>query len=78
MAAGGLKLRAVDAEDLRVLAAVLQDALVPLGDIAYQKRQKRVVLVANRFLWEDQTELEAIDDAEISDRPPPLEGDAAS
>jgi hypothetical protein len=50
--AGPLKLRARDAEDLRALAALLQDALVPLSDIAYLKAQKRFVLVANRFRWE--------------------------
>lgn len=46
-----LKLRAHDAEDMDVLAALLQDALVPLPDIAYRKREKRFVFVANRFLW---------------------------
>ncbi|HSR71606.1 MAG TPA: DUF2948 family protein [Kiloniellales bacterium] len=48
----GLKLRARDAEDLEALSAVLQDALVPLGDVAFFKSQKRFVLVANRFRWE--------------------------
>ena len=52
--ADGLRLRTRDDEDLRVVAAVLQDALVPLGDMTYQKRQRRFVLVANRFMWEDE------------------------
>ncbi len=47
-----LKLRAHDAEDLRALAACLQDALVPLADVAYLKAEKRFVMVANRFMWE--------------------------
>lgn len=47
-----LKLRARDAEDLRAVAACLQDALVPLADVAYLKAEKRFVLVANRFRWE--------------------------
>jgi hypothetical protein len=47
-----LKLRAYDAEDLRALAACLQDALVPLADVAYLKAEKRFVMVANRFMWE--------------------------
>ena len=46
------KLRARDVEDMRIVAACLQDALVAVSDIAYQKRQKRFVLVANRFMWE--------------------------
>jgi hypothetical protein len=50
--AGRLKLRAHDAEDVRALAAVLQDALVPIADMAYLRAEKRFVLVANRFRWE--------------------------
>ncbi len=47
-----LKLRARDTGDLHTIAAVLQDALVPLADIAYLKPEKRFVMVANRFRWE--------------------------
>jgi hypothetical protein len=47
-----LKLKAVDAEDLGVLSAFLQDSLVAVGDISYQPEDKRFVLVANRFRWE--------------------------
>jgi hypothetical protein len=47
-----LKLRAHDAEDLRALAACLQDALVPLADVAFLKAERRFVMIANRFLWE--------------------------
>ena len=49
-----LRLRAADVEDLRVVAAVLQDALVPLADMTFQRREKRFVLVANRFRWESR------------------------
>ncbi len=48
----GLKLRARDPEDLGVISACLQDALVPLADMVFQKSEKRFVLVANRFMWE--------------------------
>ncbi len=44
-----LKLRAEDEEDLAVISAILQDALVAVGDIAYLPEEKRFVLVANRF-----------------------------
>ena len=47
-----LKLRARDDEDLKMLSACLQDALVPVSDIAYLKADKRLVLIANRFRWE--------------------------
>ncbi len=47
-----LKLKAIDAEDLGVLSAFLQDSLVAVGDISYQPDDKRFLLVANRFRWE--------------------------
>jgi hypothetical protein len=46
-----LKLRARDPADMDVVAALLQDALVPLVDMAYLAREKRFVMVANRFRW---------------------------
>ena len=47
-----MKLSAVDAKDLTVLAALLQDALVLIDDIAYFPEEGKFVLVANRFQWE--------------------------
>lgn len=47
-----IKLRAKDEEDLKVVSACLQDAIVPIGDMCYQPREKRFVAVANRFMWE--------------------------
>ena len=47
-----LRLKAIDAEDLGVLSAFLQDSLVAVGDISYQPADKRFLLVANRFRWE--------------------------
>jgi len=46
-----MKLRARDRGDLEVISALLQDALVPLVDATYLRREKRFVLVANRFRW---------------------------
>jgi hypothetical protein len=48
-----LRLRAEDAEDLAVISACLQDALVAVRDIAYDPDTRVFVLVANRFRWED-------------------------
>ena len=50
--AGALKLRAEDADDLMVLSACLQDALVPVRDLAYVPDQQIFIFVANRFRWE--------------------------
>ena len=47
-----LRLRARDADDLQTIAACLQDALVPLSEIAFLKAEHRFVMVANRFRWE--------------------------
>lgn len=47
-----LKLAARDAEDLAVISAVLQDALIPVSEMAYLPEERRFVLVANRFRWE--------------------------
>jgi hypothetical protein len=47
-----LRLEADDAEDLTVIAACLQDALVLVGDMAFLPEEQRFVLVANRFVWE--------------------------
>ena len=46
-----LKLIALDAEDLSVLAAHVQDAVLRIGDMQYRKAERRFVLVANRFDW---------------------------
>lgn len=62
----GLKLRAQDVEDLKVVSAMLQDAIVPICDLAYLPTDRRFVLIANRFRWEA-----------VGDRPPPAGGPTA-
>lgn len=47
-----LKLIAFDAEDLAILAAHLQDAVIKVPDLAYLKSERRFAFVANRFDWE--------------------------
>jgi hypothetical protein len=46
-----LKLIAFDAEDLSVIAAHLQDAVLRVEDMAYVKSERRFAIVANRFDW---------------------------
>jgi hypothetical protein len=46
-----LRLAALDAEDLGVISAHLQDAILKASDLAYLAGQHRFVLVARRFDW---------------------------
>jgi len=46
-----LKLIALDAEDLGILSAHLQDAVVRVGEMTYLPRERRFVAIANRFDW---------------------------
>jgi hypothetical protein len=46
-----LKLIALDAEDLSVISAHLQDAVLLVGEVAYLPREKRFAAIANRFDW---------------------------
>jgi len=46
------KLRAEDADDLAVISACLQDALVAVRDLAFMQQDRTFLMVANRFRWE--------------------------
>jgi len=46
------RVRAEDSEDLGVVSAYLQDAVLPVAEIAYEPAAERFVLVAARFRWE--------------------------
>jgi len=46
-----LKLAALDEEDLKIISAHMQDALLKVGDMAYMPRKARFALVASRFDW---------------------------
>ena len=47
-----LKLIALDAEDLAVISAHVQDARVQTSDIVWRQREKRLVVGMNRLDWE--------------------------
>ena len=47
-----LKLMALDAEDLAVISAQVQDAVTRPDAIDYRPREKRLTLVLNRFAWD--------------------------
>jgi Protein of unknown function (DUF2948) len=46
-----LKLIALDAEDLAVVSAHLQDSLARVADMAFLPRDKRFAMVLDRFDW---------------------------
>jgi len=46
-----LKLIALDADDLAIISAHLQDAVLKMGDVAFLPREKRFAAVVNRFDW---------------------------
>ena len=54
-----LRLSARDAEDLQVIAAILQDAIAPHCDMLYRPAEKSFVMVVHRFCWDDVEEAEA-------------------
>jgi hypothetical protein len=47
-----LRLIAEDAEDLKLIAAALQDAIAKIGDIRFEPNGRRLTIALNRFRWE--------------------------
>jgi hypothetical protein len=57
-----LKLVALDRDDIEVVSAHVQDALVKVGDIFWQPHEHRFMMALNRFDW-----MSALDKAEPPD-----------
>jgi len=55
-----LRLVAQDAEDLKVLSTLVQDAVLPATELAFDARRRRFALLLNRFRWEDRAEAERV------------------
>ena len=51
-----LRLKVSSDEDLQVLSALLQDAIIPGEDMVYARADQRFILVANRFCGDQPTE----------------------
>ena len=51
-AADRLRLMALDAEDLAVVSAHVQDAVAKVGDLLWLPAERRFVVTMNRFAWE--------------------------
>ena len=48
-----LKLTAFDADDLAVISAQMQDAVIRAGDVRYLRRAGKLAILANRFAWDE-------------------------
>ena len=48
-----LKLRAEDAEDIGVIAAVMQDAIAPVTEMLFQPEAQNFIMVVHRFRWDE-------------------------
>ena len=53
-----LRLRAESAGDLEVISSLVQDAVGKAGDIAWMPKKRRLVVLVNRFRWEDSADAE--------------------
>ena len=49
-----LRLIAQEAGDVPVISALLQDAVLPMGEMRYDRKRRRLVMLVNRFRWEDR------------------------
>ena len=63
---GPLALRAETPDELPILSALCQDAVLTVGDIRYDGTARSLALLVSRFRWEDLADREAVPDA---DRP---------
>lgn len=52
-APGAVALRALDAEDLRVISTLAQDAVFPVSEMTWDSRRRRFAALINRFRWEE-------------------------
>jgi Protein of unknown function (DUF2948) len=57
---GPLRLVAQDAEDLKVISTLVQDAVLPVTAVTLDAKRRRFALLVNRFRWEDRAEAEAV------------------
>ncbi len=48
-----LRLKALDNDDLMVIAALVQDAVFPAAEMQWDAKARRFAILINRFRWED-------------------------
>jgi hypothetical protein len=49
-----LNLGALEADDLQVISTLIQDSVLPITELKWQRAQRRFALLLNRFRWEDR------------------------
>lgn len=59
-----LRLQALDAEDLKIISALVQDAVFPASEMAWNSKRREFGLLVNRFRWENQAQGRTTGDAE--------------
>jgi hypothetical protein len=61
MTASELTLAALDADDLQIMSARLQDAVTRVGELVFLPKTRRFAAVLNRYRWEvgDDTRVQA-------------------
>jgi Protein of unknown function (DUF2948) len=59
-----LKLVALDRDDIEVVSAHVQDALLRVADISWQPREYRFVMALNRFDWMSAADMRPVGAAE--------------
>jgi hypothetical protein len=67
---GAIRLLATGDDDLQIVSACLQDAILPIGEMGFLPDEERFVMVVNRFKWE------AVGRAAASPGPGPVADDA--
>ncbi|MDO8882671.1 MAG: DUF2948 family protein [Pseudotabrizicola sp.] len=54
-----LRLIAQEADDIPVMAALVQDAVFPITEMRHDAKARRFAILLNRFRWEDQPAAQA-------------------
>lgn len=49
-----LRVQALDADDLTILSALMQDAVFPVTEMRWDRKRRTFAALINRFRWEDQ------------------------
>ena len=49
-----MKLHAIDTEELKIIATVLQDGLIEVRDVRYLPSVRTFVVMITRFMWEEK------------------------
>ena len=49
-----MKLNAIDTEELKIIATVLQDGLIEVNDVKYLPSIRTLIVMITRFMWEEK------------------------